>query len=177
MNCKKGAPCPLFAKGYDVKIKFKRLDVESSFEIPKQQTQGAAGFDLRYVGTSPLRLNAIGQMVEVDLGFAMELPPGCEAQIRPRSGLAVKHGVTVVNSPGTIDADYRGPVKAFLVKTAQGIVIDGKVTRLPDLVINPGDRVCQMVIHQLPHVVELLEVTDLSNTDRAEGGFGSTGVK
>lgn len=158
-----------------MKVKFKPL--RDDFEMPEQATEGAAGFDLRYRGDHPVTFGqAAGQVEVLDLGFSMELPPGFEAQIRPRSGLAAKHGITVLNSPGTIDADYRGPVKVILVKTGVAKVVDGKPERLPTLTIEPGDRVCQMVIQNVPEV-SLSLVEDVSETERGEGGFGSTGVK
>jgi len=157
-----------------MEVKFKPSS--DQFEMPKQATKGAAGFDLRYYGEESIKFGTVAGQVEVlDLGFSMELPPGYEAQIRPRSGLAAKHGITVLNSPGTIDADYRGPVKAILVKTGVANMAGGP-QRLKELIIEPGDRVCQMVIQKVPEVI-LVKVEETSETERAEGGFGSTGVK
>jgi len=106
-----------------------------------------------------------GQRKLIDCGFKMEIPIGYEAQIRPRSGLAVKHGVTVLNSPGTLDAGYRGPVKTLLINHGD-----------KDFYINPGDRIAQLVIAKIEHPTFIFE-EELSETERGEDGFGSTGVK
>ena len=103
------------------------------------------------------------QRVMVPTGLSIALPEGTEAQIRPRSGLAAKHGVTVLNSPGTIDADYRGEIKVILVNLSD-----------TPFIVNPGERIAQMVIARYEHV-EWDEVETLDGTDRGEGGFGSTG--
>ena len=99
----------------------------------------------------------------IPVGFAMELPSGYEAQIRPRSGLAAKHHITVTNSPGTVDANYRGEIKAILYNLGK-----------EPFIIQRGDRIAQMVICELPEI-ELVEATELSETDRNTNGFGSTG--
>ena len=104
------------------------------------------------------------QRVMVPTGLSIALPEGTEAQIRPRSGLAAKHGVTVLNSPGTIDADYRGEIKVILVNLSD-----------TPFIVNPGERIAQMVIARYEHV-EWDEVETLDGTDRGEGGFGSTGL-
>jgi len=103
------------------------------------------------------------QRALVPTGIAVEIPPGYEAQIRPRSGLAIKHGITLLNTPGTIDADYRGEIKVILINLGE-----------EDFVINRGDRIAQMVICPVVRV-ELEEVEELSTTSRSDGGFGSTG--
>lgn len=157
-----------------VEVRFKRGCKE--FQLPEQETDGAAGFDLRYYGEKPVNFRTPGQVEMLDLGFSMELPAGYEAQIRPRSGLAAKYGITVLNAPGTVDADYRGPVKVMLVKSGAGTGLAEKAKPLPALTINPGDRVCQMVIQKVPEV-KLMEVNELNDTERGEGGFGHTGVK
>lgn len=162
-----------------MEVKFKPL--AENFELPEQATDGAAGFDLRYYGNEPVTFKTPGQVQIMDLGFSMELPPGYEAQIRPRSGLAAKYGITVLNAPGTIDADYRGPVKVILVKVGSAKLVStdtGKFMpeRFPEITIEPGDRVCQMVIQPVPEV-RLSLVEDVSETERGGGGFGSTGVK
>lgn len=161
-----------------VDVKFKKL--HSLFELPEQKTQGAAGFDLCYCGDEEIRVpNAAGLVIPVNLGFAMELPEGFEAQIRPRSGLALKYGITIANTPGTIDADYRGPVKALLLKTAIGKWNEetGKIDYYEELIIKPGDRVCQMIIYNLTPQIQLSFADELGDTERGEGGFGSTGVR
>ena len=118
--------------------------------------------DLRANVESPVIIKP-GQRILVNTGLYVEIPAGFEAQIRPRSGLAIKHGITVLNSPGTIDADYRGEVCVILINLSQ-----------EDFVINDGDRICQMVIarHEL---AEWNEVDILKNTGRGTGGFGHTG--
>ena len=125
-------------------------------------TEGAAGMDLASAADGPIAL-AAGQRLGVPTGWSMELPQGYEAQIRPRSGLAAKHGVTVANAPGTIDSDYRGEIIVLLVNLGQGT-----------LTISPGDRVAQMVIAPVARA-KIEEVTELSQTDRGSGGFGHTG--
>ena len=125
-------------------------------------TEGAAGMDLASAADSPVTL-APGDRLGVPTGWSMELPPGFEAQVRPRSGLSLKHGVTVVNAPGTIDSDYRGEVVVLLVNLG----------RQPHT-ISPGDRMAQMVIaHVSRATVE--EAVELSHTERGAGGFGHTG--
>jgi dUTP pyrophosphatase len=130
--------------------------------VPKVQTALSAGADLCAALETPLTL-APGARALVPCGFAMALPAGYEAQVRPRSGLAAKHGVTVLNSPGTIDADYRGEVKVILVNLGQD-----------DFVITRGERIAQMVV--APVVQPAFAVVEtLDETERGSGGFGSTG--
>lgn len=146
-------------------VKFKRLLEEAT--LPEYKSEHAAGMDLyaclpdgpRKVGISP------GETILVPCGFAMELEPGFEAQVRPRSGGTSLKSVLVPNAPGTIDADYRGEVKVILFNS-------GRET----FVVEHGDRIAQMVICVLPRV-ERVEVTELSETSRGEGGFGSTGSR
>jgi dUTP pyrophosphatase len=126
-------------------------------------TPHSAGMDLCAAVTEPVCLEPGGIML-IPTGFAVALPPGHEAQIRPRSGLAVKHGISLVNSPGTIDADYRGEVMIALIN-------HGKA----DFTIRRGDRIAQMVIHQICQA-RLTEVEDLEASARDTGGFGHTGV-
>jgi dUTP pyrophosphatase len=156
-----------------VLVKFKAL--HTSFKLPEQKTFGSSGFDLCYCGEDNIHLPRVGFAAKVPLGFSIELPEGYEAQIRPRSGLAAKYGVSITNAPGTIDADFRGEVQALLVKVAGGVqTAEGSLSQLEGLVISPGDRVCQMVIQKVPEVV-LTQVDELSETSRSGGGFGSTG--
>ena len=137
---------------------------KSAHALPHYETIASAGMDLRANITSPITLKPLERAI-VPTGIFMELPIGTEAQVRPRSGLAVKKGVTVLNAPGTIDADYRGEVGVILVNLSS-----------EDFVIENGERIAQMVIAQ--HSQALWdEVLELSSTDRGEGGFGSTGVK
>jgi dUTP pyrophosphatase len=125
-------------------------------------TDGAAGMDLASAADGPICL-APGQRLGVPTGWTMELPPGYEAQVRPRSGLSLRHGITVVNAPGTIDSDYRGEIVVLLVNLGQ-----------ESYVIAPGDRVAQMVIAPVSRAT-IEEVAELSQTARGTGGFGHTG--
>jgi dUTP pyrophosphatase len=122
----------------------------------------AAGLDLASAADGPVVL-APGARVGVPTGLAMELPRGYEGQVRPRSGLAIKHGVTVVNAPGTIDSDYRGEVTVLLVNLGQ-----------QPYTIAPGDRIAQLIIAPVTQA-EIVETDDLSSTERGGGGFGHTG--
>lgn len=130
--------------------------------IPKYMTAQAAGLDLCAAIDAAIEIEP-GARVAISTGLAIALPPGYEAQVRPRSGLAKEHGITVVNSPGTIDADYRGPVTILLVN-------HGPTT----VTINPADRIAQLVIAPVVQA-ELVETDELSATARGAGGFGSTG--
>ncbi|MCB0219015.1 MAG: dUTP diphosphatase [Chrysiogenetes bacterium] len=132
--------------------------------LPEYQTPGAAGADLYACLDNPLAL-APHTRVMVPTGLAIEVPPGYEAQVRPRSGLAAKHGIGVPNSPGTIDSDYRGEVKVILINMGS-----------EDYEIHHGDRIAQMVIAPVVQGA-FKEVENLSDTERGEGGFGSTGVR
>ena len=130
--------------------------------LPEYATPGSSGMDLRANLSSPVTLNSLERTM-VPTGLFIELPVGYEAQVRPRSGLAAKYGLTCLNSPGTVDADYRGELKVILVNLSN-----------EPQVINPGERIAQMVIQQVEQV-QLLEVQELSGTERGEGGFGHTG--
>lgn len=130
--------------------------------LPQYATIHSAGLDLRAYITEPIILKPL-ERVLVGTGLSIELPQGYEAQIRPRSGLAAKHGIAVLNSPGTIDADYRGEIKVILVNLSN-----------EEFVINDGERICQMVIAAYTQV-ELVESDQLSETERGAGGFGHTG--
>ena len=148
----------------NVSIEIKRLPHNEGLPLPSYETEQAAGMDLRAAlpEDTPMTL-APGKTAMVPTGLSMALPQGFEAQIRPRSGLAAKFGVTVLNSPGTVDSDYRGEVKVILIN-------HGPET----FEINRGDRIAQMVI--APVTQGILQETDtLPDTDRGEGGFGSTG--
>ena len=135
---------------------------QSKHYLPQYATSLSAGMDLRANIDEPILLKPL-QRTLVPTGLFIELPEGWEAQIRPRSGLAAKHGITVLNSPGTIDADYRGEIKVILVNLSN-----------EDFVINDGERVCQMIIAQ--HATVQWEVVDsLQETERGAGGFGHTG--
>jgi dUTP pyrophosphatase len=131
--------------------------------LPTFATEHAAGADLHAAVPGPTTL-APGEIALIPCGFAMAVPPGYEAQIRPRSGLSSKHGVTLVNTPGTVDADYRGEVRVPLINL-------GKAA----FVVDRGMRVAQMVIAAVPKV-EYVEVAELDETERGSGGFGHTGA-
>jgi dUTP pyrophosphatase len=136
----------------------------SSHDLPAYETVGSAGMDIRAVIESPITLKPLERAI-VKTGLFIELPVGTEAQVRPRSGLAAKKGITVLNAPGTIDADYRGEIGVILVNLSN-----------EDFVIENGERIAQLVIakHEQP---TWEEVEVLSSTDRGAGGFGSTGSK
>lgn len=145
-------------------IRFCRIHPEAYVDIPlpRFMTPHAAGMDLHAALSKELILEP-GDIRLVSTGFTMAIPNGYEAQIRPRSGLAVKHGIGVINSPGTIDADYRGEVKVAVINL-------GKIP----YTIRRGDRIAQMVIHRV-YQANLEEVEVLDKTDRNDGGFGHTG--
>jgi dUTP pyrophosphatase len=137
---------------------------KSNYSAPAYATAHAAGLDLRANIEEPIELKSL-ERVLVPTGLFMELPVGVEAQIRPRSGLAFKFGITVLNTPGTIDADYRGEIKVLLVNLSNA-----------PFTIEPGERIAQMVVAKHEQV-EWVEQDSLSESDRGAGGFGSTGVK
>jgi dUTP pyrophosphatase len=147
-----------------VDIQFIRLDHGRGLEPPRQQTAGAAGVDLlAALGPGEVVSLAPGQRTLVPTGLALAIPSGYEGQVRPRSGLAAKHGVTVLNSPGTIDADYRGEVKVILINLGDA-----------PFAIRRGERIAQLVVAPVTAVnFELRETLDA--TERGPGGFGSTG--
>ncbi|MDJ0513188.1 MAG: dUTP diphosphatase [Methyloceanibacter sp.] len=146
------------------RLRVLRLPHGDGLPLPDYQTEHAAGFDLRAaIGDGePLMLSA-GARGAVPTGLVFELPVGYEAQVRPRSGLALKHGVTVLNSPGTIDADYRGEVQVVLINHSDEVF---RIAR--------GDRIAQVVIAPVT-MVEIAEVLEVGATERGKGGFGSTG--
>ena len=146
-----------------ITVWIKRLPGGSDLPLPVRMTEHAAGFDLRAAVAAPVTLHH-GEIRLIPCGFAMAVPPGYEAQVRPRSGLAAKHGVTLVNSPGTFDADYRGEVQAPLINLGR-----------ESFVIERGMRIAQMLILPVPEV-ELLETDTLDDTGRGAGGFGHTGT-
>jgi dUTP pyrophosphatase len=137
---------------------------QSKHELPQYATELSAGLDLRANIDNPIELKPL-QRVLVSTGLFIELAKGYEAQIRPRSGLAFKHGITVLNSPGTIDADYRGEIKVLLVNLSSDVFI-----------INDGERIAQMVIAKHEQI-SWKEVSSLDETTRGAGGFGHTGTK
>lgn len=137
---------------------------KSHYPAPAYATEMSAGMDLKADITEPIVLAPLCRAM-VPTGLSIALPKGTEAQIRPRSGLAAKHGITVLNAPGTIDADYRGEIKVILVNLSD-----------TPFTINPGERIAQMVVARYEHV-EWEETESLNETERGVGGFGSTGLK
>ena len=136
----------------------------SAHPLPSYETLASAGMDLRAAIQEPISLQPLERAL-VKTGLFIELPIGYEAQVRPRSGLAAKNGITVLNSPGTIDADYRGEIGVILVNLSND-----------DFTVNNGERIAQLVIAKHEQIT-WKEVTFLSETERGSGGFGSTGVK
>ena len=146
-------------------ISITRIDPDATADVPlpRRMSEGAAGMDIFASVETPLTL-APGETVAVPTGFAIAVPDGFEAQIRPRSGLALKKRIGLLNSPGTIDSDYRGEVRIILTNFSN-----------EPFVIERGDRIAQMVIAPVV-TVEWAETDDLDQTERGEGGFGHTGV-
>lgn len=145
-----------------VPVRFKRLPHARGLAGPSAATAGSAGHDLPAALKEPMVL-APGARTLVPTGLAIALPSGWEAQVRPRSGLAAKHGVTVLNAPGTVDSDYRGEIKVILINHGQEAVT-----------IARGDRIAQLIVAPVAGIV-WHEADDLETTDRGAGGFGSTG--
>jgi dUTP pyrophosphatase len=145
-----------------VLVKIRRLPHGQGVPLPTRMTEHAAGFDLHAAVESPVTL-APGDIVLIPCGFAMAIPHGYEAQVRPRSGLASKHGIGMPNSPGTIDSDYRGEVRVPLINLG----------RAP-FTVERGTRIAQLLVLPVPPV-QLLEVDELDDTPRGPGGFGHTG--
>lgn len=130
--------------------------------LPKYATEGSAGIDIQAGIKKPIKIEP-GERILIPSGFKMEIPKNYEAQIRPRSGLAIKHGITVLNSPGTIDSDYRGEIGVILINHSN-----------KNFTVEPKDRIAQMIICKVTKI-NLIELNVLSNTKRGSGGFGSTG--
>jgi len=146
-----------------MKVGIKRLNHAQDLPLPHYATTGSAGLDLLAAVDQEITL-APGQRMAVPTGIAIELPQGWEAQVRPRSGLALNHGITCLNAPGTIDSDYRGEVKAILINHGASV-----------FVIQRGHKIAQMVIAKHEQA-ELVELDALSESERGAGGFGSTGM-
>ena len=144
------------------KIQIKKLSITVS--IPKYETPGSSGMDIAAHIENAITINP-GEKAIVSTGFSMAIPKGYEVQIRPRSGLAAKKNITVLNTPGTIDADYRGEIKVILINLGK-----------EKFVIVNGERIAQMVVCPVVQA-DLEEVKELANTERGSGGFGSTGTK
>mgnify|MGYP004726906367 FL=1 len=145
-----------------VKIYVQKTSEKTAF--PSYMTPGSSGLDLRASIEEPMTLEPFERKL-ISTGLKLAIPQGYEGQVRPRSGLALKHGITTLNSPGTIDSDYRGEVKVLLINLGSAPVV-----------INSGDRIAQLVIAPVVQA-ELEEVDELDDTSRGEGGFGHTGVK
>lgn len=147
-----------------IRVPLKWLTHGRGLPLPRQQSAGAAGLDLMAaIGTDEVLTILPGDYAMIPTGLAIALPDGYEAQVRPRSGLAAKHGVTVLNSPGTVDADYRGEVKIVLINHGR-----------EPFALRRGDRIAQMVVARVS-AVDLVEVEELDATQRGTGGHGSTG--
>ena len=143
-------------------IRIQRLPHSAGLELPSYASAGAAGADLRAAVDSEMVIGP-GERTAVPTGLILEIPLGWEGQVRPRSGLAIRHGLTVVNAPGTIDSDYRGELKVLLINLGA-----------EDVTIFRGDRIAQLLVTPAPQV-EFAEAEVLDATDRGAGGFGSTG--
>ncbi|MCK5863156.1 MAG: dUTP diphosphatase [Candidatus Hydrogenedentes bacterium] len=146
----------------DIIIEIKQLPESKDLPLPTYETQHASGMDLRAAVSQSITLHA-GERIAIPTGLCIAIPPGFEAQIRPRSGWALRDGITMINAPGTIDADYRGEIKVLLVNLGNASVS-----------INRGDRIAQMIIAPVVHV-SWKEMAALSDTTRGDGGFGHTG--
>ncbi|MBW1779851.1 MAG: dUTP diphosphatase [Deltaproteobacteria bacterium] len=147
-----------------IRVKVKPLEHHNGLPLPAYASEGASGMDIRACVKAPVTLNP-GDIHMIPTGLALSIPPGYEAQIRPRSGLSLNHGIGMVNSPGTIDSDYRGEVGIILINWGRD-----------PFVIRRGDRIAQMVISKI-YQADILETTDLDRTPRGEGGFGHSGTR
>ena len=149
-----------------IAVRVKRLPHGRNLPLPAYQSEGAAGLDLMAAvpEDAPVVI-APGQRALIPTGIALALPPGTEGQVRPRSGLAARHGITVLNAPGTIDADYRGEIQVVLINHGAD----------PFTVVN-GMRIAQLLVSEV-NFAQLEEVVDLDDTGRGTGGFGSSGLK
>lgn len=146
-----------------VTVCFRRLAHAEGLPLPEYASAESSGLDLRAAVENELTVEP-GARAQIPTGLILELPAGWEGQVRPRSGLAWRHGVTMLNTPGTIDSDYRGEVKIILVNLGQEA-----------FVVQRGDRIAQLVVAPVSRIA-LAETSELGSTDRGEGGFGSTGV-
>ena len=149
--------------GVSVSVLIRRLPGAADLPLPRRATPGASGFDLHAAVDGEIVL-APGQRELVPTGLAIALPPGCEGQIRARSGLALRHGILLPNAPGTVDSDYRGELRVILMNAGS-----------EPFAIRRGDRIAQLVIARVAHA-ELREVAELPASERGSGGFGHTGV-
>lgn len=148
-----------------ITIKFKRLSEKfNDIPLPSYTTEGSSGMDLRAAIEEKIIIKPF-ETVLIPTNLAVEIPEGYEGQVRPRSGLAAKNFVTILNTPGTIDSDYRGEIKVILTNFGK-----------EDFVVNRGDRIAQLVIVKVERA-EIIEATELNSTRRNDGGFGHTGIK
>lgn len=154
----------MVSKTVPVKLRWLNPIRDRELVVPTYHSKLAAGMDVRAAIVESLTIEA-GDIALIGSGFAIAIPPGYELQVRPRSGLAIKHGITLVNSPGTIDADYRGEVKIGLINLAK-----------KPFTINRGDRIAQLVLAPVCQAV-IAEVDELPTSQREDGGFGHTGLK
>ena len=147
----------------EIEIKFKRLRKElNHIPLPSYATKGSAGLDIYAALEKPMTI-AQGTIELVPTNISVEIPEGYEIQVRPRSGLAAKHGIGILNSPGTIDSDYRGEIKIIIINLGK-----------EDFVIQPAERIAQLVLSKV-YTAKFIESDELNNTSRGEGGFGHTG--
>ena len=147
----------------EITIKFKRLSEEfNNIPLPSYLTSGSAGMDIRAAIKKPVNLNPM-EVEMITTNLSVEIPEGFEIQVRPRSGLAAKHGIGILNSPGTIDSDYRGEVKIILINFSK-----------EEFMIQPGDRIAQLILSKI-YKAKLEETEELNHSKRGEGGFGHTG--
>ena len=135
---------------------------EKSVELPKYETEGSAGMDVRANIKEPITLKSLERIL-IPTGLKVAIPEGYEIQVRPRSGLAIKHGITMLNTPGTVDSDYRGELKVIVVNLSN-----------ETYTIEPNERIGQFVLNKIEQI-EFVEVEELDSTERGEGGFGHTG--
>ncbi len=145
-----------------IPVRIRKLEHAKDLPLPSRQTEHAAGLDLRAAVAEPIEIKPM-QTLLIPCGFAMEIPAGYEVQVRARSGLSTRHGLTLINGTGTIDADYRGEVSVPLINLGS-----------KPYIITRGERVAQMIVHKLPDI-EVIETDELSDTERGQAGFGSTG--
>ena len=147
----------------EIKVKFKRLSEEfNNIPLPSYSTSGSAGMDIRAAIKKTIKLKPM-EVEMVATNLSVELPEGFEIQVRPRSGLAAKHGIGILNSPGTIDSDYRGEVKIILINFGK-----------EDFIVQRGDRIAQLILNKVYKAI-LEETEELNNSKRGEGGFGHSG--
>lgn len=146
-----------------ITLRIKKLDYAKELPLPSYATPGSAGLDLRSASAEPVVISP-GERALVPTGLMLEIPEGYEGQVRPRSGLALKNGISLINSPGTIDSDYRGEVKVIMINLGDD-----------HFMVNYGDRIAQLVIAPVVQA-QIEEVDRVEDSDRGMGGFGSTGV-